>query len=290
MFPLPDDYGIETRVAPITGLNGRDGGGSLIQPLYKLHFFDRPDGTPVTFFAYQSSEQLPSLPPERRDARIKAGAIPWEDMEKEARTAGAASLWAGCATRPRRRSKRGRRWRTCWTRRPARIRRPPRMCATCCGRSTRWRSVTPRRRSRRPRPRPRRRRRGRWRGCRRWRGRSGRLLHYRARTVSRDDALKTLETIATLFPPHRTGLAVGLYARRCDPARQADLAGTAGGGGARCQRPPGDPDLAWHSPGVGMMARIFAGPQIGKVVSEITAKGDSGQFSILWLTWIDPAR
>src|SRR6202789_3861603 len=92
IFPLPDDYGVETRVAPVTGLNGRDGGGSLIQPLYKLRFFDRPDGTPVTFFNYQSSEQLPSLPPERRDARIAAGAIAWEDMENEARTAGAASM------------------------------------------------------------------------------------------------------------------------------------------------------------------------------------------------------
>jgi type VI secretion system protein ImpA len=92
IFPVPDDYGVETRVAPVTGLNGRDGGGSLIQPLYKLHFFDRPDGTPVTFFAYQSSEQLPALPAERRDARVKAGTIPWEDMENEARTAGAASL------------------------------------------------------------------------------------------------------------------------------------------------------------------------------------------------------
>ena len=34
LFPLPDDYGMETRVAPVTGLNGRDGNGSLIQPLY----------------------------------------------------------------------------------------------------------------------------------------------------------------------------------------------------------------------------------------------------------------
>jgi type VI secretion system protein ImpA len=92
IFPLPDDYGVETRVAPITGLNGRDGGGSLIQPLYKLQFFNRPDGTPVTFFNYQSSEQLPSLQAERRDARIAAGAIPWEDMENEARTAGAAAM------------------------------------------------------------------------------------------------------------------------------------------------------------------------------------------------------
>jgi type VI secretion system protein ImpA len=92
IFPLPDDYGVETRVAPITGLNGRDGGGSLIQPLYKINFFERPDGTPVTFFTYQSSEQLPSLPPERRDARIAAGAIPWDDMENDARTRGAASM------------------------------------------------------------------------------------------------------------------------------------------------------------------------------------------------------
>jgi len=92
VFPLPDDYGVETRIAPVTGLNGRDGGGSLIQPLYKIHLFNRPDGTPVTFFTYQSSEQLPGLPQERRDARIAAGAISWEDMENEARSAGAASL------------------------------------------------------------------------------------------------------------------------------------------------------------------------------------------------------
>ncbi len=110
VFPLPDDYGVETRIAPVTGLNGRDGGGSLIQPLYKLHFFDRPDGTPVTFFTYQSSEQLPGLPPERRDARIKAGAIPFDDMEKDARAAAARlgrlrdeatlalEMWEGMAT------------------------------------------------------------------------------------------------------------------------------------------------------------------------------------------------
>jgi type VI secretion system protein ImpA len=87
VFPLPDDYGVETRVGPVGGLNGRDGGGSLIQPLYKLPLFDRPDGTPITFFTYQASEQLPSLPAERRDARIAAGAIPYDDMERDARAA-----------------------------------------------------------------------------------------------------------------------------------------------------------------------------------------------------------
>ena len=41
LFPLPDDYGIETRVAPVTGLNGRDGNGSLIQPLYMTVLFEK---------------------------------------------------------------------------------------------------------------------------------------------------------------------------------------------------------------------------------------------------------
>ncbi len=55
LFPLPDDYGMETRVAPVTGLNGRDGNGSLIQPLHKMALFNRPDGAPVAFYQYQQS-------------------------------------------------------------------------------------------------------------------------------------------------------------------------------------------------------------------------------------------
>ena len=49
VFPLPDDYGMETRVAPVTGLNGREGNGSLIQPLHKLPLFEARDGTPIAF-------------------------------------------------------------------------------------------------------------------------------------------------------------------------------------------------------------------------------------------------
>jgi type VI secretion system protein ImpA len=85
VFPLPDDYGVETRVAPITGLNGRDGNGSLMQPLFKVSLFPRPDGSSVAFYQYQGSEQLPSLDAERRQQRVEAGAIPFEDLEKEAR-------------------------------------------------------------------------------------------------------------------------------------------------------------------------------------------------------------
>jgi type VI secretion system protein ImpA len=88
LFPLPDDYGMETRVAPVTGLNGRDGNGSLIQPLYKLALFNRPDGAPVAYYQYRQSEQLGTLDAERRQQRVDAGAVPLDIMEREARAAG----------------------------------------------------------------------------------------------------------------------------------------------------------------------------------------------------------
>ncbi|MGH7155795.1 MAG: type VI secretion system protein TssA, partial [Acetobacteraceae bacterium] len=85
LFPLPDDYGVETRVAPVTGLNGRDGAGSLIQPLYKLPLFVRADGGPVALYQWQQSAQLGTLDAARRKQRVDAGAVPLEDLEKEAR-------------------------------------------------------------------------------------------------------------------------------------------------------------------------------------------------------------
>ncbi len=86
VFPLPsEEYGLEDRIAPVQGLNGQDGGGSLMQPLNKIVLFDRPDGSPVAYYNYTQSEQLTKLDKARLEARVKAGAVPYADMEKEAR-------------------------------------------------------------------------------------------------------------------------------------------------------------------------------------------------------------
>lgn len=92
VFPLPDDYGMETRVAPITGLNGQGGGGSLMAPLYKLILFNRNDGSPVALYQYRASARLSSLDGTAKQQRIEAGTIPFEDVEKEARTIGRFSM------------------------------------------------------------------------------------------------------------------------------------------------------------------------------------------------------
>jgi type VI secretion system protein ImpA len=88
LFPLPDDYGMETRVAPVTGLNGRDGNGSLIQPLHMTVLFNRPDGSPCAYYQFRQSEQLGSLDAARRQQRIEGGAMSFDDVEREARAAG----------------------------------------------------------------------------------------------------------------------------------------------------------------------------------------------------------
>ncbi len=95
LFPMPDEDGIVTRVAPITGLNGEGGDGTLIQPLRKLVLFTRPDGANVAFWQYEQSAELEGIgDPERVRQRLAAGVMPFADMEAAARAAGGARFAA----------------------------------------------------------------------------------------------------------------------------------------------------------------------------------------------------
>jgi type VI secretion system protein ImpA len=95
LFPLPDEDGIATRVAPLMGLNGVSGMGSLIQPLARVDLFQRPDGAPLQLWQYQQSFELAGIDDEaRRQQRIEAGALPFETLENEARAVGSAGFVA----------------------------------------------------------------------------------------------------------------------------------------------------------------------------------------------------
>ncbi|MFH5926828.1 type VI secretion system protein TssA [Roseomonas xinghualingensis] len=94
LFPLPDEDGIETRVAPVAGLAGQGVDGTLMQPLRKTMLFSRPDGTPFGLWRYVATLELSGITdPDRRAARVEAGIVPFEEVEKEARIAGGAH-WA----------------------------------------------------------------------------------------------------------------------------------------------------------------------------------------------------
>ncbi len=95
LFPMPDEDGISTRVAPVTGLNGEGGDGTLIQPLRKQKLFTGGDGNPVLLFQYEQSAELPTITDQKRlDARLAAGVVPFDRMEAQARAAGATAFVA----------------------------------------------------------------------------------------------------------------------------------------------------------------------------------------------------
>jgi type VI secretion system protein ImpA len=85
-FPQPDEEGVNRRLASVAGLNGVGGEGTLIQPLRRLKVFPRPDGTPFELWQYEQSKKLAGVTDAKlREQRIKAGAVPFETFEAEAR-------------------------------------------------------------------------------------------------------------------------------------------------------------------------------------------------------------
>ena len=91
LHPMPDEDGMETRVAAVAGLNGLGGDGTLIQPLRKLSVFEQTDGTPVPLFMFQQAEEVAAIGDEnRKAARLEAGAPDLDALETEARAAGGA--------------------------------------------------------------------------------------------------------------------------------------------------------------------------------------------------------
>jgi type VI secretion system protein ImpA len=90
-FPQPDEEGLAGRLAPIAGLNGVGGEGTLIQPLRRIILYSRPDGAPFEFWDYLRSEEAAKIgDSERRQQRLDSGVVPFETVENEARAAGEA--------------------------------------------------------------------------------------------------------------------------------------------------------------------------------------------------------
>ena len=91
LYPMPEEGDMEGRVASVAGLSGQGADGTLMQPLRKVVLFRRPDGSPFSLWQYQAAVELSGITdPARRAQRIDSGVLPFEEVEKEARVAGAA--------------------------------------------------------------------------------------------------------------------------------------------------------------------------------------------------------
>ncbi len=83
LHPMPDEYGIETRVSCISGLNGEGAEGVLIAPIRKVHLTEGRDPGPFSLWQYQQSLDIQKAKDEpARKAKIESLGFDTTDIEK----------------------------------------------------------------------------------------------------------------------------------------------------------------------------------------------------------------
>jgi type VI secretion system protein ImpA len=80
-YPLPDEDGIEARVAPLTGLNGDDADGTLIVPIRNVPVTEGTSGGPYSSWQYDQGVTIQqTTDPEARQKRIDSGGVTLEQF------------------------------------------------------------------------------------------------------------------------------------------------------------------------------------------------------------------
>lgn len=83
LYPTPDEEGISTRVAPLTGLNGEDAEGTLIAPINRIPLTDSANLGRLTYANYlQAIATGKILDPKVKEKRVAAGALQMETIQK----------------------------------------------------------------------------------------------------------------------------------------------------------------------------------------------------------------
>lgn len=76
LYPLPDEDGLVTRVAPLTGLNGEDTDGVLITPIGNVPVTVDGNYRPMTISDYRLALELETMDdPGKREQRLAQGAV-----------------------------------------------------------------------------------------------------------------------------------------------------------------------------------------------------------------------
>ncbi|PPC76265.1 type VI secretion system protein TssA [Pokkaliibacter plantistimulans] len=85
LYPLPDEDGQETRVAPLIGLNGYDNEGALLMPISTIALTAGSSSGPFALWEYQQAQELERLDDAKKAQRLKAGAVEMSAITTAAR-------------------------------------------------------------------------------------------------------------------------------------------------------------------------------------------------------------
>jgi type VI secretion system protein ImpA len=82
LYPLPDEEGVPTKVAPLTALNGEGADGTLIQPIRKVHLTEGMDPGPFAAWHYEQARNLAGVTGEEaREWHLSAGAVTMDQIK-----------------------------------------------------------------------------------------------------------------------------------------------------------------------------------------------------------------
>src|SRR3954452_10103649 len=83
LYPLPDEEGMETRVAPLAGLNGDSAEGTLIAPIARVPLMQGE--TPFAYHHYQQAAAVAQVADDDvRQRRLEQGAASMELLDRAA--------------------------------------------------------------------------------------------------------------------------------------------------------------------------------------------------------------
>lgn len=80
LYPLPDEEGAATRIAPLVGLNGSDSEGTLIQPILSIPLFNSAMLGEVAVWQVEQAAEISRLDEQKVQQRIEAGALAEDDV------------------------------------------------------------------------------------------------------------------------------------------------------------------------------------------------------------------
>jgi len=91
LYPLPDEDGVETRVSPLTGLNGDDGDGTLIGPINQVPLTDGYSNGSFAAWQYEQAYEIETIvDPDKKEARIAQGGATLKTIESSVLETGAS--------------------------------------------------------------------------------------------------------------------------------------------------------------------------------------------------------
>ncbi|WP_432464170.1 type VI secretion system protein TssA [Agarivorans sp. QJM3NY_33] len=80
LYPSPDEDGLLTRVAPLIGLNGYDGEGTLLMPIACVPLTELVEDQAYSLWEFEQASEVERFDDTKRSQRYAAGAVRLEDI------------------------------------------------------------------------------------------------------------------------------------------------------------------------------------------------------------------